>query len=273
MSEVIETNTSEEVVDIVPLENEVTTNNTEEVKEEFKPWKEKKNPETIPYGRFSEVNAQKKAAEERTQELERELASIRNISEKTKAIESIDDLDINDFTDIKEYQKALITVAQKEFEKEQTKKEETRRIQEIEQNITKEFTLKLEKAVAKNPEVKDAADYIGQFAAHIPAQTRYALLTEDNPGEVMYEIATTPGLLEQISRMNPLDAARKIAKISSKYDNVSESKVLDIPKVMPTTRTGTPNIKANVASGKIQYSDNMSMKEYKAWAKQENIRI
>lgn len=272
MSEIIE-NTSEEIVDIVPVENEVTTNDTEEqVKEEYKPWKEKKVPETIPYNRFSEVNAQKKAAEERTQELERELASIRNISEKTKAIESIDDLDINDFSDIKEYQKALITVAQKEFEKESAKKEETRRIQEIEQNITKEFLGKVERSAAKNPEIKDAADYLGQFAAHIPAQTRYALLTEDNPGEVIHEIVTTPGLLEQIVRMNPLDAARKIAKMSAKYDNVQEAKVIDIPKVMPM-KTGTPNIKANVSSGKIQYRDDMSVKEYKAWAKQQGIRL
>lgn len=254
-------NSSEQIVDNVTEENEVTTNDTEEqVKEEYKPWKEKKVPETIPYNRFSEVNAQRKAAEERTAELERELASMRSITEKTKTIESIDDLDINDFEDIKEYQKALITVAHKEFEKENSKKEDARRIQEIEQNITKEFLGKVERSAAKNPEIKDAAEYIGQFAAHIPAQTRYALLTEDNPGEVIHEIVTTPGLLEQIVKMNPLDAARKIAKMSAKYDNVQEKETVEIPKTMP--RTGTPNVKTKPVS-QSRYSDDMPLSEYR----------
>jgi hypothetical protein len=199
---------------------------------------------------------------------------LKNISDKTRAIESIDDLDINAFDDIKDYQKALIQVAHKEFERENQKKEDARRVQEIETKITEEFSKKMTKAAETNPEIYEAVGYINQFAEHIPAQTRYALLTEDNSAEVMYEIATTEGLLETIIRMNPLDAARKIAKISAKYDNqvqVPKASVV-IPEKMPT-KANTPNIAGKPTSGKLKYSDSMTQSEYKAWCKQEGIKI
>lgn len=276
MSEIIE-NTSEEVVDIVPVENEVTTNDTEEqVKEEYKPWKEKKVPETIPYNRFSEVNAQKKAAEERAQELERELAQYKETKDNIKKYKTPKDVKIDEFEDLDKFfetrDEIVINNTIERYKQELEIENEKKRTQEIQDKILNELSSKLQKAVEKNPEIKHAVEYIDKFAAYLPPETRYALVTEDNPGEVMYEIATTPGLLEQLMKMHYVDAGRKIAKMSAKYDNIQEEKVIDIPKVMPM-KTGTPNIKSNVSSGKIQYRDDMSVKEYKAWAKQQGIKL
>jgi hypothetical protein len=252
----------------VNTENNTENEEVEIKKEEFKPWKNKV-PETIPYSRFSEVNSEKKAAIERAELLEKELSEFRKSQEKVKQVHSVDDLKLEDFENFNDYQRALIEVAHKEFRKEMEKESENKRVQEIENNIMSEFSNRVSKAVSENPEINDAVEYISQFAQHIPAQTRYSLLVDENSPEVIYEIATTPGMLESIIKMNPLDAARKIARMSSKYDNKDDSSVnreiknipSSIPKTM-TKATGTPNLKGSSMSN-VKIKDTTSMSEYR----------
>lgn len=241
-------------------------------KEEFKPWKEKKVPETIPYSRFSEIVAEKNAYADRIRENELKLAEYEKINQKVSKVNSIDELDINNFEDIKEYNKAFAEVMRREIQQENEKIAEQKRIQDIETKIMTEFSNRISKASEKNSEIGEAAEYIGQFAQHIPAQTRYALLVDENSPEVMYEIATTPGLLQDLVKMNPIDATRKIARMSAKYDGKEDvvvpksmpKQVANIPSQMSVKpkAAGTPNVRAE-GTGGSRFSENMSMSEYR----------
>jgi len=278
-SEEIVENVSETVEDTNSEQSENVENSeveTEVKKEEYKPWK--KIPETIPYNRFSEKVQEVNEYKKKLEEFQKQLDSYRNTEEKVKTIESIEDLDINDFQDLKDYNRAFAQVFRKELQKEQEIIEERTKVERIEKEIFTTFQDKITKAVSRNPEVNDALNYVNQFAERIPAETRYALLTDENAADIIYEIATTEGLLEALTKMNPLDAARKLGKISSKYDsnNTSES---SIPKSMEKvqekipSKMGTPNLKGKPVSGQIKYRDDMSMAEYKQWARANNIKI
>lgn len=235
--------------------------------EEYKPWKKSPVPETIPYQRFSEVVSERKQLEERLAQKEKELEEYY----KTKKI--VDGMDLSDIDpDQQTIEEVLQKVAIKvktQVQAETAKAEEAKRISEIETRIADEFTKKVEKASAKNPEITEAVKYINTFAQHMPKETRYALVTDDNVGEVLYDIATTEGLLEQILRMNPIDAARKIAKISAKYDSQDDGSNLskatqrnvEIPKVMPKS-TGTPPKPSQTSKPTLRYSDDMPMSQY-----------
>lgn len=263
--------------DIVENENvEVDTNEensenietqVEEKKEEFKPWKNK-TPEYIPYNRFSEKVREANEYKERLAQYEKELAEFKNVKDKVSKIESVDDLNIDDFTDMKEYQKALVQVAQKEFERDMQRRDHERQIRETEEKIITTFGQSVERAAKLNPEIKEAIEYAGQFTQYIPAETRYALLTDEYGPEVINEIVTTPGMLESIIKMNPIDAGRKIGRMSAKYEKMeSEPKSqLQIPSHMekPAPKVAkTPNVQGKSNSGYGTYSDDISMSEYR----------
>ncbi len=238
---------------------------SEEKKEEFKPWKQKV-PEMVPYKRLSETVAEKNELKKRLEQYEIELAEFKNVKDKVSKIESIDDLNIDDFQDMKEYQKALVQVAQKEFEREMQRKEHEREIQENQNRIVETFGKSVERAAKVNPEIKEAIEYAGKFTQYIPAETRYALLTDEYGPEVINEIVTTPGMLESIIKMNPIDAGRKIGRMSAKYERMENEPKISIPSHMEKPQpkvAGTPNVKGK-ASGNIgNYSDDIPLSEYR----------
>lgn len=250
------------------VENEISENveTKEEKKEEFKPWKNK-TPESIPYNRFSEKVREANEYKERLAQYEKELAEFKNVKDKVSKIESVDDLNIDDFTDMKEYQKALVQVAQKEFERDMQRRDHERQIREAEDRIITTFGQSVERAAKLNPEIKEAIEYAGQFTQYIPAETRYALLTDEYGPEVINEIVTTPGMLESIIKMNPIDAGRKIGRMSAKYEKMeSEHKAPQIPSHMekPAPKVAkTPNVQGKTNASFGSYSDDISMSEYR----------
>lgn len=248
-SEVTETYESPEV------ESESTENEVEEKPVE-RPWR-KKEPESIPYNRFREVNEERKELERRLSEYETRLKSFEESKAKVSEINSIEDLNAKmSELSIEEYNSHLITLARKQFEQETEKRQEQERIQKFEKDLNDNFMSKVERASKSNPEVKDAVEYLGQYAQRIPPQTRYAMLTDDNAGEVIFEIATNPELLNFVMTANPIDVARKIAKLSSKYDNASQNSTNEpvqafVPKSVGSPKTST----SSPAPGKRKYSD------------------
>jgi hypothetical protein len=138
------------------------------------------------------------------------------------------------------------------------------------------------KASESNPDVIDAANYIAEKANLFSPETRYALVTDDHAPEIMHEIATTPGLLKSLLQMNPVDASRKIGRMSAKYDDRPEgvSKVTargsEIPDVMPGTKTpaktGSPNTQGKPANvGKVKWHPGMSASEQKQLQKEGRL--
>ena len=253
-SEVTENN------DIVESEvSESVESNETEVPEEKpaeRPWK-KREPESIPYNRFREVNEERKELERRLFEYESRLKSFEESKAKVSEINSIEDLNAKmSELSIEEYNSHLITLARKQFEQEQEKRQEQERIQKFEKDLNDNFVAKIERSAKTNPEIREAVDYLGQYATRIPAQTRYALLTDDNAGEIIFEIATNPDLLNFIISSNPIDSARKIAKLSSNYDNISQNSTNEtVQAYVPKSSLSPKTSQASPAPGKRKYSD------------------
>lgn len=228
------------------------------VEEKEYPWKEKKTPEQIPYGRFKEVNERKKELETRLAEYETRLRSFEESQNKVKEIGSVEELNaaMSELS-IEEYNAHLINLARKSFEAEQSKKEEKSRIEKIETDIREAVSSKIEKAQERIPEIKEAVTYLNQYADYISPEARYAMLTDDNAAEVMFEIATDAALLEFIIKANPIDVQRKIARISAKYDNAPiVNKPAKVEAFVPKTPVGSPKTAGNMAApGKRKYSD------------------
>lgn len=264
----------EEIVE--PLETEVVeqeSNETEqEVQEEVipeRPWKKEKTvPDTIPYSRFSEVNAEKRILERQLAEYEQKFSKYSQLEEKTKEITSVDELTskIGEM-DINEYTQTLLKIARNNFEEDNRKVQETARIQKIEKDISDNFVAKLEVAAKKNPEIKDAAEYLSvNYMSQIRPEVRYAMVTDDNAPEVLFEIATDADLLNFICNANPIDAARKIARISAKYDNVQAQVKKPAEAFVPkSTPTGSPRVQGMPTTGrKLRDEDiaKLSMSDY-----------
>lgn len=204
-SEVTENNdiVESEVSESVESNENNESESHEEQKEVERPWK-KKEPESIPYNRFREVNEERKELERRLSEYETRLKSFEESKAKVSEINSIEDLNAKmSELSIEEYNSHLISLARKQFEQEQERHQEQERIQKFEKDLNDNFVAKIEKSSKSNPEIREAVDYLGQYANRIPPQTRYALLTDDNAGEVIFEIATTPELLNFVMTAYP----------------------------------------------------------------------
>lgn len=268
--EVIEQEVVEQPVE-QPIESESTeTESTESVKEEYKPWREKSKPESIPYERFSEVNRERRELERQLIERESELSRYKESENKVKEVKNISDIKLENFESFDEYQSArdaiLIKQIEETYHKQAEERENNRRVAEAEASLMKTFESRIAESSKSNPEVTDAINHISQFANHIPASVRYALLTDENVGEVSYEIATTEGLLEFLIKANPVDAQRRIDKISAKYDLKKESRSAEsIPTAMPSipSQIKTPKSTNGAASSGKFLTGNESMSEYK----------
>ena len=77
--------------------------------------------------------------------------------------------------------------------------------------------------------------------------------------------------------MNEIDAARKLTRISSKYDNRetvqnTQKSVNEIAQNYQK-KTPVPNVKGKPVSGQLKYSDDMSNAEFREWARANRIKI
>lgn len=280
---------SEENVNEVEVEIEVESNEVPEVEIETKepeaqeptpkkkPWEtEDKENDTsnqkIPYSRFKEVVEEKKLYRERLEQYEKELEELKSrVEPKKKEIESPDELDPNDFETVKDYlaarDKVQAEVIERNFLKRMETQKQEQEVKEREEKIATDFNDRVSNAAKINPDVIPAVQYIERFAQHIPAQVRYALLTDENAGELCHEIATNEDFLKLVVQGNPVEAIRKMASWSAKFTREEpketntksvDEKLEDIKAMVPKT------VKGSVASNKKDPSK-MSMSEYKKW--------
>jgi len=283
----------EEVVDNSPEVSENESENTDELpkeepyKEPYKAWAEenddenfRKDSETVPRTRLNEVIYERNDLRKRIPELEEELKKFRETSEKVSKYNSVDDLKLSNFDTIEDYQRALVEVIQKNTEKVYEQREEAKRIQKIENDIEETFNNRLIKASKNNPDVIIAYNYISKKSNLFSPETRYALVTDEHAPEIIHEIATTEGLLKSLLQMNPIDAGRKIGRMSAKYDDRPEgvsrvtAKGSEIPDVMPKTpaKTGSPNTQGKPANvGKVKWHPGMSASEQKQLQKEGRL--
>ena len=287
-------NSSENVEEVSQENPENSSENVEEGSEEkseeksekkkYEPWKifkEKVIPETIPYSRFSEKVHEANTLQSKLSETEAELKKYKEAQEKISKIENFEDLKMENFSNLNEYNQSLFALAEKKTEQRIAKEREQERIQKIQNDIVENFNKNILKASTENDEIKAANNWVlSNYSNTLRPETLYTLITDEYGPQVIHEIATTEGMLESFLKMDPLDASRKIGKMSAKYEgrpaNVSKATAqnLTIPKVMPGTKTptGTPNTQGKPAtSGKVRWNENMSIEEKKKLQKEGRL--
>lgn len=277
-----------------PIENEVETEvesqvndsevesseSTEAVEKEqkFKPWTIKKEKETedhIPYSRFREVNEERKAYASRLEKLEADLAKY---TEREKVLEKIkgpEDIDIANYTDPNEYLKDLTKATKeqaiREVEERFLAREQEKIREQRQKEIVSQYESNMAKAIEHNPEVKEAAAFLDQYAKNIHPDIAYELLMDENVGELIYNITTDQDLLRELFKGNPTDFIRKLHKMSAKIDRGSstpaqvKNKEVEVPAALK--KDIAKGIPAQVKGSNRATKDpsKMTMAEYRAW--------
>lgn len=269
-----EMNEVEVEIEVESNDVEVEKNEVPEIKEPEvkKPWeKVEDKEEKIPYSRFKEVNEEKKLYKEKLEQYERELNDLREkVEPKKKEIEDPDELDPNDYETVKEYLAARDKVQgekiQKQFLERMERQQAEKEVKEVETKIATEFNERATKASETNPDIIPAIQYIERFAEHIPAQVRYALLTDENSADLCYAIATDEEFLKLVVQGNPIEAIRKMSKWSAKFEKTAtptketkkEEQLEDIRAMVPKTVKGT-------ISSKGKDPSKMTLSEYRKY--------
>lgn len=257
------------------IESEVE-NTQPEVKEEEKvverPWKkEKEEEQAIPYSRFKDVNEEKKLYKEKVEQYERELAELKQkVEPKKKEIEDPDELDPAEFETVKDYLKARDKVQAEKIQRDfMERMENTKRAKEEEEyrtTLITNFQKNVEETAKYNPEVVDAIQYIEKFSEKINPIVRKALLIDENAGDLCFEIATNPKLLEKVVSGDPVDAIRAMATWSARFtreEKKEEATKSNTDDVVDTIRAMVPKtVKGSISNGKKDPSK-MSYSEYK----------
>lgn len=283
MSEEVMNEVQEELVETVIEETVEQEEGAEEVIEQEtkpveKPWQKNKVPEHIPYQRFKEVNEEKRQAQEKLAEYEKKLAEFESSQNKTKSIENIDEL-VNLLTteqiDTDTYTRELVKIVQKEVRKEAEVEKEKERIGKIKSDIINTFNDKVAKASEKYPDIKDAVDHVAQYEKYIPAEVQFALLTDDNSADIMYEIASDEELLKFILTAHPIDVQRKLGRLSAKYDKQPVKESMPEPTSFRPKVAASPKTVNAAPAGRVRkYSDSeiasMSGSQYRA-AKEKGL--
>lgn len=267
-----------EIVESI-VENEVSETNSENVsetnvvEEPYRPWKaEKKLPETIPYTRFSETVAERNAERELNRQLKEQLAQYEKLKETTKEISDYKDINM-DTLPIDILPETIGQIAERKAYERLQKEMETRQQMEIQTRKVQDFAGRMEKAIIEQPELREASKHVGQYIDQIPQYIQDSIIDDENGPWLLWEMATQKGLIEDLGRLSPVDALRKLGRISAKYDNrnfqkeVQKEIVKDIP-VYESKGTGSPNsTRFSETNSSSRYKQGGDLADYKAWRK------
>ena len=271
-----------------PVEQEVA----EHVEETYKAWKQPAEPSEeevgrIPYSRFKAANDEKKAAEARADQIEAELRKYRARDEELARIKTPDDIKIGDYTDPDKYLADLVKATKEQAIKEVEERSNARQIQALREaklnDIANNYTKTMNEAFDRNPEIKEASTFLDKQAeaGRVNADIAYELMIDENAGELIYDICTDQGLLDELlsigPRGNPTDFLRKLHKMSARIDRDSRYakadgddhsnvpvKALD-PK--SSIKAGIPSQVRGGTGNVTKDPSKMTNEQYKAWRK------
>lgn len=252
----------------------------------FEPWKikhEKKEVESVPYGRFREVNQEKNEYAKKVSELEAELDKYTKRAEELDKIKSPEDIKISDYDDPEEYLKARDTAiknqAIKEVEERFIAREQARLIEAQNAEIIKNYTNNLEASFKRNPEIKEVVEWFDQYANNLHQDVAHELLLDENVGELIYNFSTDQTLLTKLFKGDPKEVIRMIHKMSAKMDHSSTNsksesdsskESSEAPKAL-TKKIGVPTVvKSNKSPTKTL--EDMSISEYREYLRKRNKR-
>lgn len=261
---------------VVETPENVETNEVVETPR-FKAWEEKKENDKapvdhIPYSRFKEVNDEKKTYQKKLEEYEEKVRQYEERESKLKAISSPKDLNIGDFETPEDYLAAREDLVKRnaieEFERRAEALRRETEARNYEKTLADSFNEKVEASVKYNPEVRQAVEWINSIATHISPEVRYAMITDENAGDLIHEIATNPDLLKKVVQGNPIDAIRSMARWSAKFTREEKTEIPKSPLAAKTPQNipSVPKtIKGTGSVGNKKDPSNMSMSEFRSF--------
>jgi len=186
--------------------------------------------------RFSELTQARRAAEERAEKLERELADERAKNAPKEPKEEVDN-DVgprpkrSEYTDPDDYDDALVEWSSNKAAKELKAKEERDRQEAKKEKVIKEWTKRLEKAKADLP---DFEDMMQSSKAAVSDPARDAIIESEFGPQIAYALASDDELAEKVTNMKPADQLKWIGRQEDKFERQAEQdKAKDDPKDEP----------------------------------------
>jgi hypothetical protein len=231
-------------------------------------------PENRAQKRIRETIARQRAAEERAEALEAELAKLKAIQEVKPSLPEMPNR--NDFEYEEDFSKAvhdyarrvaaiegqrietaqIASAKQAQFQVEQESQSRVKRGNMIKQ---------LEEAKAKYPDYENARENMVIFSQHKPLMD----ILSQSPvvGELVYHLGKNLDELERISRLNPLGIAREIGRFEANIQSASDRVAASSKKI---TKAAVP-IKPVTGSATTKGKDvtQMSEAELREWTKKE----
>lgn len=277
MDENTEVETEVEVDDVT---SEVD-NDTEvevEVPAPFKAWELKPKEsvsKSIPYDRFSEVLGERDLHARRSQELEAEVARLKEpLTKKQEA--TLADIKLEDFTNPQDYIQAVALAAAKaeagatreEIRKELIDEQNGKVQNEHFTQIKDTYQTNLNRSFESNPEIIEAVKVMDKYSEYIHPDIAYELMIDENAGELMHMIATDKDLFNDLFKGNPQDFIRKLHKMSARIERSTsnpEAPVRREPSARDLVKKTIPTSVRPVPGKPSRDPAKMSIPEYRAY--------
>jgi len=252
---------------------------TESAPKPFRAWElpeveTKQEPSHIPYGRFREVNEERKALEAQLSSSDARIAELTARLEELNAIKSPDDIKIEDYDDPQEYlkarDKAIKAAAVKEVEERWIEREQAKERQAQLIQIDTAYKNNVAEAVKRNPEIQHAVNFLDKHGEHLHPAVAYELMTDPNIGELALQITTNPQLLRAVFSAEPQQVVRIIQRLSGRIDAMGHIKAKDesapeTPNVLEQLSAAVPTKLRSIPVATRKDPSKMTSAQYRAY--------
>lgn len=269
-----------------------------------------KKPEVPPgvQKRIDKAIARQREAERRAQELERQLAELREAREGEPAEKKPEPTaqpktgdtqqkarpvrpNLDDYEGLAEYEAALEAymdqltdwklerAEQKRREREIAQQEEARRkaAETARQAAQDAYAARLEEARSRHA---DYDDVVGNADVHITELMESALVTSPHGPEIAYYLAQHPEEAERIAGLLPIDQVRQMGKLEAALERATPAVAQPATKPAPQPQpkvTAAPKPPTNITGGRAPstrsvYDDSLSYEEFERLRNEEDPR-
>jgi hypothetical protein len=183
--------------------------------------------------RFSEITAQKRAAEERAAALEAEVKALKEakVAETPKPVADPTAKPLpSQFTDAFEYAGALAEWSAQNALRERDKADSERAERARQAKLQAEWKAREAEAHAEFP---DYDDVVGASEVTVSDQVKAAIEESDAGPKLVYYLASNPDFVQKLNGMTALGAVRAIGKLEAALEKPKETPKVEVAKPKP----------------------------------------
>lgn len=237
--------------------------------DEAKPTEEKKpNPKLE--RRFSQITKERESAREEArrerelrESLEAQLKELQTKGQPTAEPKVESEPKPEQFTDMYEYQQALIDYKVDQRLMEEKQKEINAKLEAERQKVINTWAKRVEAAKA---EIPDFEDMVGSADVAVSNEVRDAIFESEVGPRVLYHLAENPDIAEKLNGMTVTAALRMIGKLEAQFE--TEKKTEELKPVVTKSKAPAPiNPLRSSANGRDVNltSDGQFHGSYQAW--------